>query len=709
MKRKTTLFIVSFAIFSFVFAQGKMLEVKDVRNRAYYPINIYATNFIGKSDKYYFTKDGSSLWIGDRVNDPKETLTLADIDEHLSAFNMHFINDNEFVFFNGTALCKYNLTTKTKSIITSIGDDDKAKLDAVMTVGDNIAYVYKDNLWFATPASNTQITHDGNKKGGIVYGQSVHRNEFGINGGLFFSKSGNKLAFYRMDESMVKEYPLVNTALREAEAEPIRYPMAGMKSHEVLVMVYDAIKGTKLTLKTRKDESVAEKEMYLTNITWSPDEQTIYIQKLNRKQNHLWLEAYDANSGELKQIVLEEKSNKYVEPEKPIVFLPNDDSQFLYLSERDGFQHLYIYKTDGTLVKQLTSGKWMVNEVCGFNAKGDEVFFYATKDSPLEQNLYGANLKTGKITRYTSSAGTHSVAINAKGDLFIDNYSNAATPSTTILTDKKNKIIKTLNQSANPLEQIAQPTIEIGQLKADDGTPLYYRMIKPQDFDSTKKYPVIVYVYGGPHAQLITNNWMSGANLFFLYLAQQGYIVWTLDSRGSANRGYEFESAIWHNCGSVEVQDQMTGVNYLKSLPYIDASRIGVDGWSYGGFMTISLMLKQPGVFKTASAGGPVIDWKWYEVMYGERYMGTPEDNPEGYKAASLLNYVDNLQGKLLVIHGALDNTVVMQHSLEFIKACIKHQKQVDYFIYPDHEHNVSGKDRIHLYQKIFDFHKANL
>ena len=707
MKKIISLTIGFLTMICFAFAQGHLFEMKDVMNRKYYPTNIFATQFIANSDKYCFTKDGSTLWIGDAKNDAKESLEAKDVDDKLSFRNIDFINDNEFTFFRDNVFYKYNMVTKFKTAIITLPQNEGTSDHEFDK--NNIAYIYNDNVWIATPTNSKQITRDGNKKGGIVYGQSVHRNEFGINKGFFFSPQGNKLAFYRMDESMVNEYPLVNTAARQGELNAIRYPMAGMKSHEVLIMIYDAQTQRTITLKTRKNETLEEREMYLTNVSWSPDEQTIYIQKLNRKQNHLWLEAYDANNGELKRIVLEETSNKYVEPEKPIIFLPKDPSQFLYFSEKDGYQHLYIYKTDGTLVKQLTSGSWIVTEVHGFNSKGDEVFFYATKDSPLERNLYGANLKTGKITRYTPSAGTHTVAINAKGNLFIDSYSNTQTPSTTVLLDSKNKILKTLNQSADPLIDVAKPIIEVSTLKTADGTELYYRMIKPHDFDPSKKYPVLIYVYGGPHAQLITNNWLSGANLFFSMLAQQGFIVWTVDSRGSANRGYEFESAIWRSCGTVEIADQMSGVAYLKTLPYVDESRIGIDGWSYGGFMSIGMMLRNPNVFKTASAGGPVIDWKWYEIMYGERYMGTPEDNIEGYKQSSLLNYVDNLTGKMLIIHGALDNTVVMQHSLEFIKACIKKGKQVDYFLYPDHEHNVSGRDRLHLYQKILDFHKTNL
>ncbi|HBN04742.1 MAG TPA: S9 family peptidase, partial [Bacteroidales bacterium] len=426
-------------------------------------------------------------------------------------------------------------------------------------------------------------------------------------------------------------------------------------------------------------------------------------------QNHLWFESYDANTGNKLITLFEETAIKYVEPESPMVFIPNSN-QFLWLSERDGFNHIYLYDNYGNLIKQLTKGDWMVTSIEGFNDKADEVFFYATKDSPIENNFYGVSLKNGKITRYSLGSGTHNVAFNSRGTLFIDTYTNYNdTPSKSQLLDKKGKVIRVLNESEDAWKDLDKPIIEISTLKANDGTDLYYRMIKPKDFDPNKKYPVLVYVYGGPHAQLVTNSWLGGANNFFMFLAQQGFIVWTLDNRGSANRGYVFESAIWHNCGDIEVKDQMVGVNYLKTLPYVDSERIGVDGWSYGGFMTISLMLKQPNVFKTASAGGPVIDWKWYEVMYGERYMGTPQDNPKGYENASLINHIDSLKGKLLILQGYQDNTVVPQHCIEFLRNAVKKDKQVDFFLYPDHEHNVRGKDRIHLYKKIYQFHKDNL
>ncbi len=706
MKRRFCLLLLLICISGFSFAQGKMIKIEDVQNRKYYIKEIYDVQFMGKSDSYSFTKDGKTLWIGNLKQEPKESLRLEDISPKPSIFmGLKYISDNEFIYSTeNNDKYIYNLKTKSTKKLYSI---EKEWNFVEVSENNNIAFKRDDNLYVNIDSRIKQITNDGSRD--IVYGEAVHRNEFGIEKGLFWSKDGQKLAFYRMDQSMVADYPLVNTQERIAKHTPIKYPMAGEKSHEVLVGVYDVNTEKTIYLKTRENESTPEREMYLTNISFSPDGKIVYVAKLNRLQNHLWVESYDANSGNKLITLFEETAIKYVEPESPMVFIPNSN-QFLWLSERDGFNHIYLYDNYGNLIKQLTKGDWMVTSIEGFNDKADEVFFYATKDSPIENNFYGVSLKNGKITRYSLGSGTHNVAFNSRGTLFIDTYTNYNdTPSKSQLLDKKGKVIRVLNESEDAWKDLDKPIIEISTLKANDGTDLYYRMIKPKDFDPNKKYPVLVYVYGGPHAQLVTNSWLGGANNFFMFLAQQGFIVWTLDNRGSANRGYVFESAIWHNCGDIEVKDQMVGVNYLKTLPYVDSERIGVDGWSYGGFMTISLMLKQPNVFKTASAGGPVIDWKWYEVMYGERYMGTPQDNPKGYENASLINHIDSLKGKLLILQGYQDNTVVPQHCIEFLRNAVKKDKQVDFFLYPDHEHNVRGKDRIHLYKKIYQFHKDNL
>ena len=550
----------------------------------------------------------------------------------------------------------------------------------------------------------------------IVLGESVHRNEFGIDGGLFWSPKANRLAFYRMDQSMVVDYPLVNTKAREAEVRNIKYPMAGMKSHEVTVGVYDVASGKLIYLNTRKDTTVHEREMYLTNIAWSPDEKYVFIAKVNREQNHMWLEQYDAVSGELVKVLFEETNPRYVEPCEPMIFTPKGD-QFLWYSMRDGYKHLYLYNLDGTLVKQVTKGEYEVEGFIQFDKKGENIFIYANKDNLAGRGVYRVNLKKGymqNLLQMHHPEGTHSVVINDAGTRMIDIFNSVDNPGAayyTCISGNEHTWFRTpLYTCENPLKNYAMPTVKLGTIKAADGqTDLYYRLITPPNMEPGKKYPTLVYVYGGPHSQLVTDSWLAGGNLYFLFLAQQGYVVFTVDNRGTDNRGFEFESCTHRHLGEIEMADQMEGVKFLKSLPYVDQNRMGVEGWSFGGFMTITMKLAHPEVFKVGCAGGPVIDWKWYEIMYGERYMDMPQENPEGYEANSLLNKAQNLEGRLLVIQGAEDNTVVPQHSTEFIERCINNYKQVDYFMYPHHEHNVLGRERLHLYQKMFDYYETHL
>ncbi|MBP5676954.1 MAG: DPP IV N-terminal domain-containing protein [Bacteroidales bacterium] len=548
----------------------------------------------------------------------------------------------------------------------------------------------------------------------IVLGESVHRNEFGIEGGLFWSPEETYLAFYRMDQSMVKDYPLVNTKAREAEPKPIKYPMAGMKSHEVTVGVWNTHKETLVYLDTRRDTTVHEREMYLTNIAWSPDEKYVFIAKVNREQNHMWLEQYEAATGRFVKVLFEETNPRYVEPCEPMIFTPKGD-QFLWFSMRDGYKHLYLYNLDGTLVKQVTKGEYEVEGFIQFDKKGENIFIYANKDNLAGRDAYRVNFKKGTMECMTMTEnglhGTHSIVLNDNGTTWVDVWSSVNVPMRADLRDFKHKNpIKTFYEAKNPLKDYAMPGVKLGTIKTADGkTDLYYRLITPPNMEQGKKYPTLVYVYGGPHSQLVTDSWLAGGNLYFMFLAQQGYVVFTVDNRGTDNRGFEFESCTHRRLGEIEMADQMEGVKFLKSLPYVDANRMGVEGWSFGGFMTITMKLAHPEVFKVGCAGGPVIDWKWYEIMYGERYMDTPQENPEGYEANSLLNKAKNLEGRLLVIQGAEDNTVVPQHSTEFIERCINNLKQVDYFMYPHHEHNVRGMERNHLYKKMFDYYETFL
>lgn len=561
-----------------------------------------------------------------------------------------------------------------------------------------IAYTVDRDLYI----NDTRITHEGT---GIVSGQSVHRNEFGIKKGTFWSPTGEYLAFYRMDESMVAEYPLVDITTRIAEINPVRYPMAGMTSHKVSIGIYNTLSKT-LTYLDTGDPT----DRYFTNISWSPDGKTIYLIELNRDQNQAKLCRYDAESGKLIATLIEENHPKYVEPQHPIVFLPWDDDTFIYQSQRDGYNHLYLYNTQGKLIKQLTSGHWLVQELAGFNKKSKCAFICSTECSPLQSNIYRVDIPSGKRTLLGTADGIHQVALNASGTYLIDNYSAPDVPRNIHITDTKKGTKIDLLTADDPYAHFEMPAVETGTIKAADGeTDLYYRLVKPVDFDLNKRYPAVVYVYGGPHAQNVRNGLRHSVRGWDVYMATKGYVVFTLDNRGSSNRGLDFENCTFRQLGIEECKDQVEGVEFLKTQSYIDGNRIGVHGWSYGGHLTTALMLRYPEMFKVGVAGGPVIDWQYYEVMYGERYMDTPESNPEGYENGNLNRLAGNLNGRLLIIHDDHDDTCVPQHALSFMKACVDAGTFPDLFIYPGHKHNVVGRDRVHLHEKITRYFEEHL
>jgi len=548
-----------------------------------------------------------------------------------------------------------------------------------------------------------QLSTDGSRD--IVYGQSVHRNEFGINKGTFWSPDGQRLAFYRMDQSMVTDYPQVDIFPRAATHEPDKYPMAGMTSHIVTVGVYDLNTCKTVYLKTPLSLEGSEEACYFTNIAWSPDGNTIYMFELNRDQNDCRLVSYDATTGARIKELYRETSDKYVEPMHPIQFLPWDATKFIMQSQKDGYNHLYLFNIDGKELRQMTSGAWVVLDVLGFDQKNKRIIISSNEVNPLQRNTYAVDMKTGKRTLLDNGRGSHRGLLSENGLYLADRYTEPDVPRNIDVVSTQTAKATRLLTAADPWKGYQQPIFESGTIKAADGkTDLYYRMVKPHDFDATKKYPTVVYVYGGPHAHNVEAAWHWYSRTWETYMAQKGYVLFILDNRGSENRGLEFEQATFHQLGQIEMQDQMKGVEYLKSLPFVDTNRMGIHGWSFGGFMTISLMLNYPDVFKVGVAGGPVIDWKWYEVMYGERYMGTPQNNPEGYAKSSLLDKAKNLKGKLQIITGYNDNTVVPQHCLSFLDACIKAGTQPDFFAYPGEEHNMRGHASVHLHERITQY-----
>lgn len=691
------------------FSQKSTLTLKDAvlnQFRTFGPDRINSFSWIPASEEYSFlSKKADTLY----KSNPKLTansvvFTLADLNAsaNLKLSNLmgiSWLNQQELLIIDGTRSLAYNYQTKKASVIQTIPDD--AQNNLLHESSGAIAYTIENNV-FVQNKSGAKLKVTSHSDKNIVAGQSIARNEFGISGGLFWSSNGQYLAFYEKDESEVHDYPLLDINKTPGEVMLIKYPMAGQKSERPKVGIF--------SLGTQKTVYISPKgdsDDYLTNVVFTPDNKYVLIAELNRDQNHYYLNVYDVQTGAFVKTLLEEQNEKWVEPEFPAFFPTEASNNFIWISEKDGFNNLYYYDFNGKLIKQLTANKFVVKEILTARKNGKEIYFTATGDNATNTLVYKVDL-SGKQQLITATEGTHSFMINDAGTYYADSYSSNKIAQHVELFTGSGKKAKLLLNSKDKLGSVAIGTAEIGSIIGKDGSKLYTRLIKPSNFDPTKKYPVMVYVYGGPHAQMITNSWLDGANLWMYWMAEQGYLVFTLDGRGSANRGFAFESQIHRRLGDVEMEDQLSGVDYLKSLPYVDANRLAVHGWSFGGFMTTSLMLRQPDVFKVGVAGGPVTDWKYYEAMYGERYMDRPEQNIEGYKNASLLNHAANLKGDLLLIHGTIDDVVVMQHNYALVKKFVDLGIQMDFFPYPMHKHNVSGKDRVHLIEKVLTYIMEN-
>lgn len=666
--------------------------------------NSNSYSYVDKADGVYTLFVGN---VSEEFTEANAILGLNELNEKLESIDrpvvrrfpaIKWTSEGTFEFESKNNVFTYSTSDKNLTFKDSLELPSEAvnRDDAPQT--GHIAYTIENNLYVLKGDEIIPISVNENK--GIVSGQTVSRSEFGITHGIFWSPDGTKLAYYVKDETEVTDYPIVNWTAKPASVEMIKYPMAGTeKTEKISVNVYDVNSGTTTTLKTGEPNT-----QYLTNVAWDPKSEKIYIAHLNRDQNHMELKSYDAKTGDFYKMLFEEKSERYVEPQHPVHFVKGNDDQFIWESSRSGFNHLYLYNIKGKLLKQITKGNWEVTGFEGFDLEGKNVFYTSAATSPLNRDLYKISIKGGEPTRLTANEGTHMPKLNDNGTYFIDNFSSTEVPWKSQIIGINNKVSFTLHESENPLADYQLGEMSLFTIKDNDGGDLYCRMYLPSDFDSTKSYPVVVYLYGGPHAQMVRNYWNGAGTLWFEYMAQNGYIVWTLDNRGSGNRGQAWEQNTFRQLGTVEMDDQMQGIKYLKSKSYVDTTRMGIHGWSFGGFMTMSMMSRNPGVFKAGVAGGPVIDWSYYEVMYTERYMDTPEQNPEGYEANNLINHIEELEGKLLIIHGSSDDVVIWQHTQLYLKACVEKGKQVDYFDYPMHQHNVRGKDRIHLMQKVTEY-----
>jgi len=717
MKRILLFFIYILLLNICMLAQEKSFTLEDL-------------NFGGHNYRNMVAKNRHFTWWGDRLMEqsktegnelsttkgtPKTHFTLVDVNVALPADDqLSSLADATYPYPESSLVLlqsekkRFLYDFEQKKVVWSQPCEDEEYSDFCATARAT-AFVRNEQLCVTDANGETrQLTQDGSYE--IVYGQSVHRDEFGIYKGTFWSPNGKKLAFYRMDQSMVTDYPLVDIDTRIATEAPIKYPMAGETSHVVTVGVYDLSSGETIYL-----DAGNPVDRYFTNIQWSPDGKQIYMIEMNRDQTDYELTTYDATSGRKMATLYQEHHDKYVHPVNTITFLPWNSNQFILQSEKDGYNHLYLMNTKGEMLRQLTSGEWIVLDLLGFNKKKKSAIILSTESSPIQNNLYSVDLKTGRRTllddgkgchaNIYEASGHHDEVLSTSGEFIFDNYTEPDVPRKIDIINTSKKTRQNIFEAENPWRGYKVPEYSCGTLKAADGkTDLYYRMVKPVDFDPTKKYPTIVYVYGGPGLRNVEARWNYWSRGWETYMAQKGYLLFILDNRGSKDRGRDFEQVTYRHLGEEEMLDQLQGVDYLKSLPYVDSDRLGVHGWSYGGYMTISLMTTYPDVFKVGVAGGPVIDWKYYEVMYGERYMDTPQDNPEGYERTSCINKAKNLKGKLQIIIGLNDPVVVPQHALSFIKSCIQEGTQPDFFVYPGEPHNMRGHQSTHLHERISQY-----
>ena len=568
-------------------------------------------------------------------------------------------------------------------------------------------YWTADGKLTKTPeSSGTLYTLPESPGPGISYGGIVSRSEFGYRGGVFPSPDGSRIAVYRKDERAVGIFPMFDISLGDGSTVPLRYPMAGTASERLSLVVCDTLGNELCTLGvTDFDE-----ERYLTGITWSPDGRYIFVQVLSRSQHDMNLNMYRSDDGSFVRTILSEHNDAWVEPQDPLYFIKGS-YEFLYRTDnRDGYKNLYLCDTLGS-VRRLTECDADVSYIAD---DGRYVYYTSAEVSPVENHLFRIRLRRSghsRPERLTWEKGWHEIDMSPDCTKFIDRYSSFNVPGVTVVKDCEGNVVNHILTALDPLDEYAQCRAELGTVRSADGKyDNYYRLFYPLGYDPSKEYPLIVYVYGGPHSQMVTDSYLGNIRMWEMLMAQKGYFVYVQDNRGTQNRGAAFEKAINRQCGVAEAADQMAGINaLLDRIPAIDRERIGVHGWSYGGFMTLTLACDNPGFFKVAVAGGPVIDWKWYEVMYGERYMDRPQDNPEGYALTSLVGKADNLTGRVLICQGVLDDTVVWEHSLSFLQACIREEKRIDYFPYPLEAHNMMGRARVHLYDKITDYFETYL
>jgi dipeptidyl-peptidase 4 len=637
----------------------------------------------------------------------------------VQADNYQWAPDGNSLLFIGTnkMVILELKTAQAKPVVSSEQEIEDAKFSPD---GKWISFSRDSNIFAVNLASGETKTLTTGGSEEVLKGKLdwVYPEELDTRTAYWWSPDSSKIAYYEMDERPVTRYPIMDMSSPTGGTEYTRYPQAGEANPVVRVGVVAVDAGT--NSETRWMDTGANTDAYLARVDWLPDSRRIAIQRLNRGQNQLDLLFCDASTGAAKTVLTE--TDKYWLNISDDLYFFSDNRRFLWSSERTGYRHFYVYDDSGKPPMQLTSGEWGISDLGGFgpgamnhpavDEKRGYVYFTSNKDNVLETQLYRVSLNDKSLTRITKEAGSNTSRISPDLSSFINSYSNAATPTRQDLYRMDGTRVAAINDGSVPeLEQYKLTPQEFVEVTADDGTKLHASIIKPLNFDPSKKYPVLINVYGGPHVQLVRNAWGSLGYLMHEVLAAKGYIVFTLDNRGSWGRGHAFETPIYHQLGKIELQDQLAGVKYLKALGYVDSSRIGITGGSYGGYMTLEALFNAPDVFRAGISDAPVTDWKLYDTIYTERYMGRPQDNADGYKNSSPVNQAGHLKGKLMLVHGTGDDNVHFANSVEVLNALIDSGLYPDQLmVFPGRGHGISdAAARVLMYRRIMEFTLNNL
>ncbi|HVA97447.1 MAG TPA: S9 family peptidase, partial [Bacteroidia bacterium] len=724
--RKNVFFISLLTIaFTSAQAQKKDITLKDIWQKpTFYPEYVYGLRSMNDGSHYtsldYSTKDVAIVKYDYATGKPIETvvkesqLIPKDSTKAIHIDSYQFSEDEKKILIATATEHIYRHSTRETYYVWDIA---QKKLSLLSTGakqmfaqfspdGNEVAFMRDNNLYIKnlTTDLETQVTTDGLFNNIINGGTDwVYEEEFGFARAFYWSPDSKKIAFYRFDESKVKEFSMneYKNQLYPSEYK-FKYPKAGETNSQVSIRVYDV--ASKKTLNVDIG-AVQDTDQYIPRVQWTMDPNTLSIVRMNRLQNKLELLFADASTGKSK-VIYTETSKTYVDVNEEgntyCTFL-KDKKHFILLSEKDGYNHIYLYNIDGTLVRQITHGNWDVLAFKGINENTNTLYYTSSEVSPTDIELYSIKLD-GSDKKLLSPIGTNDAEFSSNFKYYINDYSTANTPPFITLNNDKGKEIRVLESNEALKDTLADYALSKKQfftLKDSAGVILNAWMIKPIDFDSTKKYPVLMNVYGGPGINTVNNEWGGPDYLWHEMLAEKGYIIVSVDNRGTGGRGKAFKDCTYKELGKYETQDQIDAAKYLGTLAYVDKTRIGIWGWSYGGYMSSLCITKGADYFKTAIAVAPVTNWRYYDSVYTERYMQTPEENPDGYDKNSPINFVDKLRGHYLLIHGTADDNVHFQNTIEMIAALVNANKQFELAIYPDKNHGIyGGNTRLHLYTK---------